>query len=306
MDPLFRRRRSWVRSDAPRRSRSSGARRSCLLFRLVFCLALGLTVLSPGPARADASSAARPRVVVATLSDFPPYCFSIPGAAPVASEDVPVGANSTRLQGFAWDVVREALHAVGVDIELKVAPWARVMHYLDSGQADLVFPAMHTPRREQRYRFSRQGVIRSILRMYVRADSGETWSGLPSWAGREVAVIQGWAYGPEWERQPGILKHSVFSVEQGFAMLEKGRVEGVAGYEVPFDVLLRARGLSGRFRKLPPWGRVDEYVIAPRDAPEGARWLDAFDRGLTILRADGRLDRLYAKWNIPAVGHPVR
>ncbi|MGE4554184.1 MAG: substrate-binding periplasmic protein, partial [Desulfovibrionaceae bacterium] len=206
---------------------------------LVLCLALAAPVRAAGQDPAPASAPPRPYAVVATLSDFPPYCAFIPGASPQIAEPVPVGADSTQLRGFAWEVVRDALHAAGVDIELKVAPWARTLHYLDSGQADLAFPAMHTQQRDQTYLFSREAVVRSTLRMYVRADAPQVWTGLAAWSGREVAVIQGWAYGPHWDQHTGIIPHPVFSVQQGFAMLDKGRVAGVAGYEVPFDLLLR-------------------------------------------------------------------
>ena len=95
-------------------------------------------------------------------------------------------------------------------------------------------------------------------------------------------------------------------MDQGFAMLEKDRVAGVAGYEVPFDLLLRSKGMSDRFRKLPPWDVVDEYVIALKAAPRAAEHLDAFDRGMKSIQKNGRLEILYTKWNIPPTSQTTR
>jgi len=53
-------------------------------------------------------------VTVATLSGNPPLTFDKENAAKKATETIPPGADSERLQGYSWDVLRREFPCYGV------------------------------------------------------------------------------------------------------------------------------------------------------------------------------------------------
>ncbi len=257
----------------------------------LFLLMDGLLGLSP-------CDAAEEKVVrVATLSDFPPHCFKKRGVkGPAGGEKIPPGGDSSRLQGCAWEVVRESFHQRGYTIILHVAPWSRCMHYLDTGKMDVLFPAMKTPEREKRFMFSKEPVIRSSFVVYVSASAELEWEGLRSLKGRRIVGVQGWAFGKEWEENEDIVKVEAYSILQGFEMISKGWVFGMVGYDVPFDYVLRRQGLADRFRKLPSWGSAQEFIMGAGERKRATELISAFDTGKRRITENGTLDAIWAKW----------
>ena len=89
---------------------------------------------------ASVVTAAEKVVTVATLEDYSPYCFPKENSVRMAKETIPPGSDSSRLQGYSWDVLRASLHERGYTIELVIAPWARAFSMAKSGKADILFP----------------------------------------------------------------------------------------------------------------------------------------------------------------------
>ena len=235
-------------------------------------------------------------VKVATLTDFPPHCFGKGSGSPLLQETIPPGGDSSRLQGYAWDVVRESYHAAGYTILLQVVPWSRAMHYVETGKANVVFPAMKTEEREKRFAFSEEPVIHTAFLVYVPASTRIEWNGLESLEGKRIVGVKGWAFGRDWEANKDIVKMEAYTILQGFEMVSKGWVFGIAGYDVPFDYVLREEGLTGRFKKLPSWGSTEEYVLAAKTRKETREILRAFDLGKRTIQKNGTLEAIRVKW----------
>ncbi len=258
---------------------------------LAACSILLLGVPVHGPATAG------DRLVrVATLSDFPPHCFTREPDAMMTVETVPPGEDSSQLRGFAWDVVRESFHASDYSIQLYVVPWSRGMHYVETGKADVIFPAMKTEEREKKFLFSEEPVIRSSFIVYVPKSTRIGWAGLESLNGKRVVGVKGWAFGKEWEANDEIVKMEAYSILQGFEMVRKGWVFGMAGYDVPFDYVLRQEGLADRFKKLPSWGSTAEFVLGAKAEKHIPKLLHAFDLGKRKIERNGTLEAIKAKW----------
>lgn len=240
--------------------------------------------------------AEEPIVKLATLSDFPPHCFRKENARDKLVETIPPGADSSQLQGYAWDVVRESYHAEGFTIRLHVAPWSRVMSYIEAGKADVAFPAMKTTEREKKFAFSDEVVIHSAFVVYIRNDTLHPWNGLASLNGKKIVGVKGWAFGKEWEANNEIIKIEAYSVLQGFTMVGKKHAYGMAGYDVPFDYILKINNINQQYQKLPSWGAAQEYVLGRKQNHHTATILSAFDHGKKRIAENGLLDQIIAKW----------
>ena len=266
-------------------------------FRSLFVLAVFLTALAPGPCLSEEQPADEaPVVTVATLWDYMPYCFWIDGAEKQAVETIPPGTDSSQLQGFSWDVVRESLHTMGYTIRLIVAPWERAMSYVRQGKADVLFPTALTEERRKTLIYSREMVNGAEYLIYVPPESDIEWTGIESLRGLRVAVIRGWSYGEAWSKENGILKEPSDRILQCFQMLDRGRVHGVAGYDVVFDYVLKKEGLAGRYRKLPAFDRNKEYLAGGRTNSRAPKILEDFDAGKRRIMENGVYRAIEARW----------
>ncbi len=270
--------------------------RPTILFWGMALLCVAALLPSGSPAASPTEEGKTRIVRIATLTDFPPHCFTRDNAGDLTDETIAPGQDSSFLQGYAWDVVRESYHAAGMAVHLHVVPWSRGMHYVETGRVDVIFPAMRTPKRETKFLFSEEPVIRSSFIVYVPLSSKIEWNGLSSLSGRRIVGVKGWAFGKEWESDRGIIKMEAYSILQGFEMVRNGWVSGIAGYDVPFDYVLKENGLAGEFRKLPSWGVAEEYVMGSKHAPRTMEFLTAFDEGKRSIEEAGFLKAIQAKW----------
>ena len=235
-------------------------------------------------------------VSLATLTDFVPFCFRKEGAVGIADELIVPGTDSTQLQGYSWDVVRESFHAGGYAIRLHVVPWERGMHYLQTARVMAIFPANKTAKRESTYLFSEGIVDEMRMMIYLPVNSTLIWQGLDSMNGMRVASVRGWSYGDRWEKNQEIIKEKTDSILQGFRLLDKGRLAGVVGYEAAYDYALKQERNSHKYRKVGPYEVIREYLMGRKDDPDSTAALQAFDQGWLQIRANGTLREISEKW----------
>jgi ABC-type amino acid transport substrate-binding protein len=241
-------------------------------------------------------SAADQRVSLATLTDFAPYCFRKENTTPLLRETIPPGEDSAQLQGYSWDVVRRSFHEVGYTIELYVVPWARGLHYLNSGRVDAIFPANRTVDREKRYVFSEGYVDSTRMVAYVPVDTELQWHNLDSLDGMRVGVVHGWAYGKIWESNQKIQKESMDTILQSFQVMDKKRLDAVVGYEIAYDYVLKQQGLVHKFKKAGSFGIVHEYLMVKKDDMEARQKMNDFDKGRSSLEQKGILHEISEIW----------
>jgi len=235
-------------------------------------------------------------VSLATLTDFAPLCFPKENAPSIAVENSPPGTDSKQLQGYGWDVVRESFHAMGYTIQLHVVPWERGMHYLSGKKVDGIFPANHTLLREKEYAFSKHYVDEIKMVIYTPADSKIVWQGLQSLNGLQVGFVRGWSYGKSWEAMAEIIKEPTDTIAQGFDLLAKGRLAGVAGYQLPYDYELRKTKRIDEFKIIGHFDTVAEYLMVRKHDRNGLLVLDVFDSGRSAIDGNGVLSMIERKW----------
>ena len=235
-------------------------------------------------------------VVLATLTDFAPYCFRIENSRQITKETIPPGSDSAQLQGYSWDVVRKSFHEVDYTIVLYVVPWVRAMHYLTNGKVDAIFPANRTEEREADFIFSQGYVDHTQITLYVPADSQMVWQGPRSLDGARVGAVRGWAYGKAWESSKNISKELVDSIAQSFSLMDRKRIDAVIGYEIAYDHVLKSHGKTADYKKIGILGDVDEFLMGKKDNPAVVQILSDYDRGHQLLENKGGLDEIARAW----------
>ncbi len=233
-------------------------------------------------------------VSVATLEDYAPFGFVVGNGK--VEVTLPPGNNLVRYRGYSWDVLRESFHAMGYTIKLSVSPWARAMHNVKTGRADILFPTGKNKERLKIFDYSHEFVNEANFLIYVRAENPIKWTGLESLRGLVIGVKRGFNYGDRWTSVDYVTKYDVGTILQGFNMLEKGRIDGFLGYEFNWDYILKQQGWMKKYRKTPSFGSSREYLVALKTNPLSFIILKDFDTGKQKLIQSGRLEEIEKNW----------
>ncbi len=156
--------------------------------------------------------------------------------------------------GFAVDILKALAARHNYQLRFELYPWTRAQWMVENGFAQILVGPYKTSAREQKYYFSRFPFYRDQLVFYVRKSSGMAWQGrYAALQNQRVAVIQGWAYGDEFERQRISLKPvSVANLAIALKMLVNKRFDYLAA---------NIRNTEGVLREMP--GLEDLIALEP-------------------------------------------
>ena len=256
-----------------------------LIWFLLFCVSYTST-----------SWSAEKSVKICTLYDYPPFCFKEENATEIVHDIVPPGKDAISLKGYSWDVVRESFHAVGYTIHLIVVPWSRGMKYIENGEADLIFPATKTRDRMKKFYYPKHTTDRQQFVIYIRDGYNLKWHGLESLRGLHIGTIFKWSFGQKFEDADYFKKVQSYKIIDALRNLDKGLLDGVVGYEITYDYILRKHTFLNKFIKLPPFDHMDEFVIGSKKYPQVKKLLEEFDKGKKIIIQNGAFDKINEKW----------
>jgi len=242
------------------------------------------------------AAAADQQVYLATLPGYPPFTFYQEDVETEVEETIPPGEDSDYFTGYSWQIARAAFHAVDWTIKLRITPWARGMMELREEKTDILFPTGKNPTRLEYMQYSNNSVVDVNFLIYKNAGDSIGYDGLRSLEGDPVAVLRDFNYGEAFNKADYIDKVKVDSIEQGFDVLEEGRVVGFAGYDIPWDYRLRQWGRAADFDKLPPFDGTKEFLAGLQDREAATEAIKAFDEGFRRIQENGTLAEIRQRW----------
>lgn len=235
-------------------------------------------------------------VSVATLGDYPPFCFIKNDYKAPNVVSLPPGTDVTYFTGYSWDILRESFHIMDYTIQLTIAPWPRAMNYVEIGKVDILFPTGKNSERLKIFDYSTEFINEAKFLIYVTKDNPIKWAGLESLNNMVIGVKRGFNYGDKWKATQGVKQHEISDIMNGFLMLDNKRINGFLGYEFNWDYLLKQHGWQKKYRKLPPFDSSQEYLVSLKTNPLGPQILSDFDKGKRILVKSGRHKEIERKW----------
>jgi len=141
------------------------------------------------------------------------------------------------------------------------------MANLRSGRLDVLFPTSKTEDRLQYMVYSERPVNEVRFRVYVPRDAELDWRGLDSLAGMRIGAMRAGTTGMNGGPQADSKSTRSAASSRASNMLEAGRLDGFAGYEIHWDYALHRMGQADQYRKLPVFGGKKEFVTALKENP---------------------------------------
>lgn len=239
-------------------------------------------LLAPGGACADVVAAAEPPSVPVRSGcepDYPPYC--------IVTAD-------RQADGFAVELLRAALKAVGREVTFKTRSWLELKQDLAAGRLEALPLVGRTPEREAIYDFTfpyltMHGVI-------VVRDDNTVIRAPADLKGKRVAVLHG-DNAEEYLRRAdvGAVIVPVPSFEMALRELSAGKHDAVVIQKLLAYQLMQQAGLKNLKTAGPPLKDFTQsFCFAVRKGNRDL--LAALNEGLSIVMADGTFRQLYTKW----------
>ncbi|WP_252274216.1 substrate-binding periplasmic protein [Pseudomonas subflava] len=197
--------------------------------------------------------------------------------------------------GYAVEVVRELVRRTDSEADVELVPWTRG-YYLARHEPNVaLFMVVRTPEREPMFRWVGP-ILRGTTRFYSLKDSGLRVDSLDAAArAGTLALPKQWYTYETLERLGFTNLHGVPSPKHMVDMLKHGRVKLIATEDLTLREELALGGLrvddvQGHFAFM----QSDYYIaFSPLTPPEQ---VDAWQRQLEAMRADGSLQRLRQRW----------
>lgn len=244
-----------------------------LLLGLLFGLLLG------------AGAAAQVRLKILGDFAFPPYS-SPRGAEPV---------------GIDVDILRELGRRTGVQFDIELTPFKRVVESVRAGTVDGGMAVLRSAEREGFAIFT--GVMHnSTYSLFVQRDSKMEFDGLPSLHHKRIGKVRGFFISEDFDAEVAagrIQLHETAGAEQGLHMLILGRVDAISGQTVVTRYLARQLGYADQVRPLPNPVVPDRptYLVLSRASKlaDKEALAERLRLGLEAMHKDGTIERIEAR-----------
>lgn len=201
--------------------------------------------------------------------------------------------------GMATEIVLAAFEAAGVNTTLEYYPWPRCELMIKQGHHVAAFPYVATEARKKFGRFS-DAILSEKTYLYYADPSlgGSKIAELANSPQYKVGSLHGYVHYDRLRRR-GIDPTMVKSNVVGLGLLLLGRIDFFPMNDLVARHLIDKHyaDLRESFHRLPePLYREDLHLMVSRWDPEGADILEAFNRGLAIIRDNGKLNEIREKY----------
>ncbi|MCP4119941.1 MAG: transporter substrate-binding domain-containing protein [Desulfobacteraceae bacterium] len=234
-----------------------------------------------------------------------------------------VGANLPK-QGFAAEIVSLAFKKAGYKVTIEFRPWDTALEVVKQGGADGVFPAYHEAGREAYYLFSNPFFKSPLGLCKIKDYAQPSPSGgflykrganirydvdpridqalaLEKLRSYRFGVVRGYANTPEFDRADFLTKIIAETDADNIGNLLQNEVElAVIDRYVAQNILVKK--FPWRFNEVefmePPLALRNLYIAMSKKTDNPEKKLRDFNAGLEILRADGILDSIMARYGL--------
>lgn len=250
----------------------------CRLLRLALPLLIGVL--------ASAGAAAQGRLIVTGDIAFPPYSYQL--------DDKPAGIDV--------EIMQELGRRTGLQLEIRLAPFKRVIESVREGSVDAGMAVLHSAERESFAIYT--GVLHtSTYALFVPQGSKLAFDGLESLRGKRIGKVRGFFVSEAFDAEVAagrIFVSEAANAEQSLRMLLAGRVDAVSGQSVVTRHLARQIGLADQLQALPKPLAPDRpaYLVLSRASalPGKDALAQRLRQALQAMRKDGSLERIESRY----------
>ncbi|KGJ95096.1 substrate-binding periplasmic protein [Colwellia psychrerythraea] len=190
-------------------------------------------------------------------------------------ESPPYSGKNIINKGPLSEVIVNALNLTGINVQVMIAPWARIMHEAENDRC-MIGGLWPTKRRKALFHFSTKPAIKQMLGLYIRSDKTlkEVQGG--------ILAMQRSSYLPAVLMQQNWMLHELTHPSQGLGMLALSRVDALFAETGHMNYLIAQDDILTKEIKLaiPELQAVNGYLAVSKKNPNAKEIIDTFDKNV--------------------------
>lgn len=195
-------------------------------------------------------------------------------------------------------IIEKSVEAAGHSVNFSFVPWPRNQIEVQSGAALASFPWSRTESFEETCHVSDPLGMHRMVFFYLKDKlPGWDYTGFEDLKQLRVGGSRGYAYVEMFEKA-GVRADYAQDAEKSFAKLLSDRVDVVPESEAVGWTILEARHLKDFDRVAvarTPLFELPLHLMVSKKHPDGSEFLKVFERGLAIIKEDGRYEEILLK-----------
>ncbi|GAB6887231.1 ABC transporter substrate-binding protein [Desulfothermus okinawensis JCM 13304] len=201
-------------------------------------------------------------------------------------------------KGYTYVLVKKVLEKMGYSVEIKFRPWTRIIHKGKKGEIDGFFPAYYVKWREKYFYISDPFYGGPIV-FLARKQSKIKYKHIEDLRTYRIGLVKGYINTDKIDNANYLIKDYARNDLINLKKLIKGRVDLIVIDKYVAYYLMK-KYLPHCINKVEVLSPIIEYknlyVCFPKNRKNSLKLLHDFNKGLSILRRNGTLDRLYNEW----------
>jgi len=199
--------------------------------------------------------------------------------------------------GIDVEVTKAAFAAVGINTDIRLAPWKRILKSMQRGRIAGTLSCSRRPEREPFMIFSNQlNEIRQVAIMSRNADASGL-SSVDDFTKYKVIAIEDWGNQRELERR-GIAHETTAGANNAINSVVFRGVDLFYNGEISSRYHARQLGLQDNIKVIPLEDKESTplYLCLSKEFPDSEYLRDRFNEGLKIIKRNGIFKAIYAKY----------
>lgn len=197
-------------------------------------------------------------------------------------------------QGVAMEIVKAAFASQGHELKFNFVPWQRALDGVREGEYDVLVGAWKTQEREAFLKYS-QPYLFNDVKFIKKKGSDFQYSGLESLTGKTVGTVRGYGYGDAFEQASNFKREEAANLMPSILKVIGGRIDLTLEDEVVAKSLISKEN-PGALEQIeflsPPLSSNGLHVASGLKNPRNGEIIEAFDKGLQAIKADGTFDAI--------------
>ncbi|EKO3659247.1 transporter substrate-binding domain-containing protein [Vibrio metschnikovii] len=216
-----------------------------------------------------------------------------------AQDPWPPFVTSEAPHGLSIELVSAALETQGYQLEFQIMPWARALAEVQAGNIDLLPATWFTEQRTSVLAYSDHYLYNQIKFITLPTNAFE-YSGLDSLAGKRVGTVRGYGYGDDFLNSTLFNRSEANDLISNLRRLEAGRIDVTLEDELVARSLMSDNGLDANNYRFTTSGLSANslHVTSGLANPNALEYIEAFNRGLEQIKANGTFDKILLKYGI--------
>lgn len=188
--------------------------------------------------------------------------------------------------GLSKDIIKKAYHAVNVEVDFIVVPYARALHMVKIGSADGAFNVTKQANTESTFNFGEEYLLQAKASFYYNNDSKLDFSSANSIPnGTTIALILGYEYGDAFQQNKHRFKEvRVGTQEQIINLIRRKRVDMAIMFDEVAKDTMTLMGLKHSSIKQGKVNHQSDIYVAFSKKNETKEMMKLLDEGLKIIK----------------------